>query len=196
MSRSTEWWSNGEGKGEGAVPYRTAAQMARANGPCRTFSRSCSSAADLDVRRLSQRQRRAVAATNPRFRLSLCDLDRAATPRQCCTFATWVRLAKMAGRPPGSRRKKTRRGVPPGHDLVFLDCAGSIQDSGNTCQVINRRTRASRATSRPSCVQRPLRPSHRSALMIERRKIYRARSVVRPLPSDSCSPPSNPRPAC
>jgi hypothetical protein len=140
--------------------------------------------------------RRAVAATNPRFRLSLCDLDRAATPRQCCTFATWVRLAKMAGRPPGSRRKKTRRGVPPGHDLVFLDCAGSIQDSGNTCQVINRRTRASRATSRPSCVQRPLRPSHRSALMIERRKIYRPRSVVRPLPSDSCSPPSNPRPAC
>ena len=58
--------------------------------------------------------RRAVAATNPRFRLSLCDLDRAATPRQCCTFATWVRLAKMAGRPQAVAAKKTGAVSRPG----------------------------------------------------------------------------------
>jgi hypothetical protein len=49
-------------------------------------------------------------------------------------------------------QQKTRRGVPPGHDRVLLDRALATRDSCNTSQGNNRRTRASRATSRSSCV--------------------------------------------
>jgi hypothetical protein len=117
-------------------------------------------------------------------------------PRSVLRFSNLGSFGQT-GQPPRRKpvaAKKPRRGVPPGHDPYFWIVRLLHKIRVTRVKVtIAEPGRVARPRVRPACDRRY---AVASPLMIQRRKICRPNSAVRPQPADSRSWPSIPPPKC